>query len=374
MKRNKEIFGRLGLVALALLVSSLGAELCVRIVNPQHETTSSPGLYQPDPPGRYRLSPGFEGEVRRPGSFRTSVVINSSGMRGPEVPAKQPGNFRLLALGDSFTFGYGVEVNEPFVSLLAEDFQTEIPLFESLNGGVGGYGLPDNLLWLERYGLELKPDLVLLCIFVGNDILDATEWGRSAMSQGVSAGMPLAGSRRGLSLWLYQHFHFFRLLDKIKPILGLSESANLTYLRTMILTGFDESELTKEGRANNATAISGIANLAAEHHFRLAAVLIPIGFQLDPQGPGTARLFSLAGVDPETYDFEAVNRFFKTTLDEHGIPSLDLTHDLRDPYRKGERLIFPGDGHFTPHGHRLVAAAIARFLRDENLVKRPQTP
>src|SRR4051794_33301204 len=47
--------------------------------------------------------------------FRTQVAINSRGLRGPELAYERtPGRPRCVALGDSFTFGWGVEEPETF--------------------------------------------------------------------------------------------------------------------------------------------------------------------------------------------------------------------------------------------------------------------
>lgn len=99
-----------------------------------------------------------------------SVRINSLGMRGAEIPTKQPDEYRILFLGDSVAFGWGVEEDQTFVrqvgSLLSETLGRTV---RALNSGVGGYNTENEWAFLNRHGERLDPDLVAL-VYVLNDI------------------------------------------------------------------------------------------------------------------------------------------------------------------------------------------------------------
>ncbi|WP_027184687.1 SGNH/GDSL hydrolase family protein [Desulfovibrio inopinatus] len=86
-------------------------------------------------------------------------AINDKGLRdGPTEYAKPDGVFRIVTLGDSHTFGFGVSLAEHYTTLLEGYFQH----VEVVNLGVNGYGLDQMLLRLQSEGLRYKPDLVLL--------------------------------------------------------------------------------------------------------------------------------------------------------------------------------------------------------------------
>ena len=107
--------------------------------------------------------------------FDVTFRTNSYGLRDKEYSEKSPDNFRILVLGDSFTMGWGVEQDEVFTEVLEKDFEKDESLdcgVEVLNAGVYGYGTVEELLYLEKKGLQLKPDLVLLTFFIGNDIFE----------------------------------------------------------------------------------------------------------------------------------------------------------------------------------------------------------
>ncbi len=86
-------------------------------------------------------------------------AINEKGLRGgPKEYAKPEGVFRIVTLGDSHTFGFGVPLAYHYTTLLEGYFKN----LEVINLGVNGYGLDQMLLRLQSEGLKYHPDLVLL--------------------------------------------------------------------------------------------------------------------------------------------------------------------------------------------------------------------
>lgn len=97
---------------------------------------------------------------------------NSKGFRGPEFPPTKPKNsFRMVFLGDSFTFGEGVWLADTFAERtkkLIQEQKGDTVVVEAMNLGVGGYNTEQSLQILEREGVLLLPDAVVLG-FVLND-------------------------------------------------------------------------------------------------------------------------------------------------------------------------------------------------------------
>lgn len=136
-----------------------------------------------DPELGFRLEPGAVGEYRgrwllspNP-AIRTPVRINSLGIRGPEIAIPKPeGNRRLLILGDSYVQALEVPYADTFYALLAESVRASgAPLLEPVPMGVTGYGQAQQLLWLQKLGVRLEPDLVVASVFLGNDITDNSQ-------------------------------------------------------------------------------------------------------------------------------------------------------------------------------------------------------
>ncbi|HIA64710.1 TPA: SGNH/GDSL hydrolase family protein [Candidatus Poribacteria bacterium] len=100
-----------------------------------------------------------------------TIQINSLGWRDREIPfEKQEGTFRIVALGDSITFGWGVELNETYVKQLETILRTQHPNrnYEVINIGIEDLGLQEELKLLKQVGLNFQPDLVLLGFYLND--------------------------------------------------------------------------------------------------------------------------------------------------------------------------------------------------------------
>ncbi|MFT5683977.1 MAG: hypothetical protein ACI8RZ_004912 [Myxococcota bacterium] len=83
-----------------------------------------------------------------------TVSTNSHGLRSPEIGVKQ--GTRILCVGDSVTFGWGVPYGETYPALLAEKLGVEV-----INAGVPAMKPASIARWVELNAAELEPDLVL---------------------------------------------------------------------------------------------------------------------------------------------------------------------------------------------------------------------
>lgn len=115
----------------------------------------------------YTLKPNLEVKFQR-----SRVRTNSHGMRGEEISVEKPeGVFRIAVLGDSFVFGWGVEEEESFVSLIGKrltELSGDDVRVQMLNFGVPGYSTFQEVAAYEEFGRKFKPDVVLVYV-VDND-------------------------------------------------------------------------------------------------------------------------------------------------------------------------------------------------------------
>ena len=93
-----------------------------------------------------------------------TVVTNQLGFREREIPPKNPDRYRIVVIGDSFTFGQGIEASERFSNLL-EGFLG--PAYEVLNFGRPGNDMPEHLGVLED-ALKVSPDFILLQLYIND--------------------------------------------------------------------------------------------------------------------------------------------------------------------------------------------------------------
>ncbi len=99
-----------------------------------------------------------------------SLTINSRGLRDREYAlAKPAGVKRLLVLGDSFAWGYGVGDDDIFTEVLERRFESERRPWQVVNTGVSGWGTDQQYLFLKSEGFDYQPDVVLLAFYLLND-------------------------------------------------------------------------------------------------------------------------------------------------------------------------------------------------------------
>lgn len=118
-----------------------------------------------------RLKPGFVGKHVTE-AFDVEVVVNSLGMRGPETTReKMQETYRVAIVGDSFAFGWGVDVECSFVGRMRSWFEERSPSLEVLNLGVPGWSPDHVLVWMRNGLFDFAPDLVVVQLCV-NDLAD----------------------------------------------------------------------------------------------------------------------------------------------------------------------------------------------------------
>jgi lysophospholipase L1-like esterase len=95
----------------------------------------------------------------------TTVTINSQNFRDHEYRLDKSNNtFRIIALGDSYTFGQGVEINDTYPKILEILLNSKHNKFhyEVLNFGVPGYTMEEKVWFFKNRGLNFNPDLIIL--------------------------------------------------------------------------------------------------------------------------------------------------------------------------------------------------------------------
>lgn len=176
-KRNR--FRNLRRIALIMVATMILLEIGLRILFALSLSrgliaiTNTPDLQRlnvSDTRLLWRLRPGIEdfqvrthkvynAEVALPSAF--TVTTNSLGLRGSKEPAAQS-TLRVLAVGDSTTFGLGVNDSEAWPAQLALLIEKTQPGAEVLNAGVTGYSAYQSLTYLRQQGFALAPDVIIL--------------------------------------------------------------------------------------------------------------------------------------------------------------------------------------------------------------------
>lgn len=131
----------------------------------------------PDGPLYQILKPNLDTYVDDWGTPPYRVVTNSRGIRNEEFETDKPENTtRVLIIGDSYAFGWGVNRSDRFSNLLEKKLNEESEnTYQVINSGVPGYGMEDYFLYLKHRGLKYNPDIVVVN-FGPNDWLSRERW------------------------------------------------------------------------------------------------------------------------------------------------------------------------------------------------------
>ncbi len=115
----------------------------------------------------YRLKPNLAVVFRD-----QPITTNANRFRGDPVQiAKGSRSTRIVGIGDSVMFGWGVKDNETYLSVLSRMLRSRYPetFWEVINTGVPGYNTTMEVETLKEEGLAYSPAIVIID-FVGNDL------------------------------------------------------------------------------------------------------------------------------------------------------------------------------------------------------------
>lgn len=283
------------------------------------------------------------------------ATLNSRGFNDVEfTPEKEAGVYRIIGIGDSFVFSV-VPYRHNFLTRLEERLNASSGgrRYEVINMGIPGANLEHYRSLLVNEGLALQPDMLLLCVFIGNDLSGspAPPWAASyvlALAEFLSR-IPQAVTLSQANAFDYHddqpsfgtYDEYFAIEAKGVPLYRLANPGHDAMIR------------------NAMDYLDSIQRIAAARDMRLLLVLIPDEMQVNPalQQSALRRL----GLAASEMDFDLPNRLLTRALRQAGIAYLDLLPSFRAAAAE-TTLYKPQDTHWNIAGNRLAADVIADHL------------
>jgi len=297
---------------------------------------------------------------------KTEIRINALGFRGREMPVLKPeGTFRILFLGDSITLGGGVPEESIFVDRVGHALgAVTTPRFEVANAGVGGVGLMEEEQTLTTTGMEIQPDLVVLCWYLNDARPPAgfpeeyvyhnpvIKWinEREFLKRSYLVGLVYHSIR---TMIVNRHLHqmdkddlMFQWTDAF--VQGKWARDPKAFERLIDLARYDFGDAWNDKSMEwMSRKILELRDYSTGHGARFAVVAFPVQ-------PQAYAIFDSPFIDKPQRQLAAY-------CGSRGIPFFDLLPVLRE--RKNELLYFD-NCHLTPHGHAVVAGAVLSFLKE----------
>ncbi|OHB73803.1 MAG: hypothetical protein A2V70_10180 [Planctomycetes bacterium RBG_13_63_9] len=145
--------------AIVFCVAVVVADKFVGIIEPPTSPTAGL-LFPPNQSVDYATS-----------EYEITVRTNSLGIRDREIDVTEDKSYRILAIGDSFTYGWGVENDEAWPKIAEDRLRAAGCNVQILNLGSPGAS-PRDYCELTRQSIPLlKPDLVIVAVLQGNDLM-----------------------------------------------------------------------------------------------------------------------------------------------------------------------------------------------------------
>ena len=285
-----------------------------------HRRSEIPGLL-------YELNPGFEGMHEG-----VEVRVNSVGMRDDEpLEGDDPKRVRIVVIGDSTTFGFGVANGETYSDVI-ERFLNERGrkglTYEVLNLGTVGYSTLNEAIVLEERALAFDPDLVI----VGYNLNDPD----------VELRQPLQRAFVELEWW--QKTHTWQKL------------AHADYTRRVReLGGGDPLRFAHvEGHANWESVLEGFDRMAAVSKRESLPILLTIW----PSG--------LAKTTWEEYRYSKEHEQVTRAAEAAGLEVLDLWETFAELDKKKILYVIQSHNHPNRKGHTMGGNTITRHILAEH--------
>jgi lysophospholipase L1-like esterase len=215
------------------------------------------------------------------------IETNSYGFRDKEIPQKKEKNeIRILALGDSITFGDYLNNEDVYVKRIEKYLQEIFPdkKIEVINTGVSDIGITEEIDILKENGLKTKPDLVLVGFYL-NDTRPPWGFAQELGSRG----------------WLRKHFLLAEYLYRQIKMRGWVKEKGVIrhvtlnqfekqlkwktdpkdFLKIISLTCFDwGAGWAADFRDILHCQLKELSRLSKQHHFKVMIVIFPVSYQI----------------------------------------------------------------------------------------------
>lgn len=338
--------GRLITLVVAVVLTTIALEAVVRVAMPHwREFHSGRFVDMVTVPGHGRLPigvPGFKGYfAQNNGDFRVYVSINRFGLRNDDPV--EDANGRIWVIGDSMTFGWGVERNQMYSSVIAGTTGQATYNIASPGTNICGYQA-----LLARMPRNLTSRAVVLGLVLENDVgpYDCRAKARDAAAPGKpgNEGITLIGLK-GRLIANSALYNFLTVsLKRIEVIREALIGIGLISREHGYQRFFSEDEIDLVA-TRTAYEVDWMRNMLPQGT-RFAVLVVPARFELRDGDPIYRRMRLRLGEE----------------LEELGVDVIDLYDDLMAAGFAPTH--FAHDGHWSPLGHRLAGEAVAEWLAE----------
>ncbi len=376
-------------MVISVLVTLLLSEVIIRIfygIPPSeitHFSLSKSKYYQRDDELGWVPRKNIRGVHSKKGSFSTTFQTNSRGLRDKEYKLNKPdGVKRIVVLGDSFTWGFGVNDDE----IYTERLESMLPNTEVINLGVTAYNLRREFNYLKHEGIKYSPDMVIVGVCLNDICSTDTKRNNGNLDSNTDVGIDMMSKQSNTEA------HSFKLLKYLKEYI-IQKSALCTFINDRIntnkslvkflanlgikqpLTGFSKLDgnlapallrypnSLVEGWETTKSELIQLKRLTKNLGIRLIIAVVPSAQSIQNKRYKHSIAFSV--FETRDFDLDKPYRILKEFAANENIEIVIPVRVFRQAYKEGRMLYLKRDMHFNAAGHELFASAISDYLSKE---------
>jgi hypothetical protein len=327
---------------------------------------STDGMFIDDAELLFKIRPHYDAMVAHPDyhvRVKTNLNLDGIGFRGGSVG----GAAWAVAVGDSFTFGVGVEQEDTWVYRLAKSLDREV-----VNLAIPAQGPPQYTRVLKRYALPLRPKVVFYGFYF-NDLDTANRFYRmqrrvfpvsrylrqysvlynlinDSRAAGAGAAMPPAGAAT-------------HSVDAVGPAAPTAAPVNAPNDNVPLIRRILERQQGNFERRWRWTVKELDDALQACREAQIEMVMLYLPSRWEVYWESIKARHQL----PDSLDIDRLRRAVVDYCGARKIACVDLTAALKEEAQRGKELYFPIDGHWNKDGNRIVAEALQSYSRAKGL-------
>ena len=330
------------------------------------------GFFQYDPDLGFRVRPYANG-------------TNRFGFNDRDYPLqKEPNIFRILVVGDSFSWAGGKDRN--YTAMLEKHFEEYYGRHQVdvINAGYPMTSTAEQLEMLKKDGLQYNPDLVFLGFFMGNDFMEADPNRKKIVVNDVYFDIDKRGEITflGYPIVLKSRFvHFvkqkctvFRELAKFRSVAKTKTDSAVKEEGTFTIDNFLRIEKARLEFFNVEKyqakkyqqkidyifqSIDKIDQLLKSRNIKFVVGIYPDEFQVNDDLLN--QIFSRFNLKRENYNIELGQKILKQYLDSKQIQYIDMLNEFSAEGREGQLYLYR-DTHWNDSGNELAADIIFRNI------------
>jgi len=366
---SKAILSNLALIGASTFLALGAVEVALRIIQPSPPKMTHPQveyIFVPCDPVTGRS--GFHYMKPNQDAYHLDVPVssNSLGIRNDEVSEeKHPSRRRILAIGDSHTFGYGVPERDSWPRLLNSKLvESGFADYEVVNGGIGALSLAQELELFKQRLMGVQPDHVVIAYYWNDMPIEGSpdgpisdesvaQLGRcrsttSAEARGTGSVAIHSAALGWIKSALRRSYLIYFVVQRVPQLQMRFFPTSETEWKRRILTGESSARLEASWGVV-AEKLAEWKNLGDEMGFQLELVVVPLFEQMATQ-------------DQPNTDYQDRVRKIASELDIQVIDPLLAIRQIAPTYPAD---FIPFDGHPTKRIYEVMANEIFEFYERE---------